>query len=78
MVAPLVVTFADQFHPMLCHLARSVEVNGGRLQVMGLLHGKEEPLFKTPQVAEAHRWHFEDKFVMLGMSSGSHKGFRSM
>ena len=60
-----VFTFADQFHPMLCHLARSVELAGGWLHVMGLREGRKKVALLSDAPKEQHQWHFEDKFVML-------------
>ena len=61
-----VFTFADQMHPMLCHLAHSVEMAGGLLHLMGLQHGhKEVPFLNRHNGEEEHLWHFEDKSVML-------------
>ena len=65
-----VFTFADHYHPMLGHLARSVEVAGGLLHVMGLREGRKKVellgLGLGPKDSAAdYQWHFEDKFVML-------------
>ncbi|CAJ1430319.1 unnamed protein product [Effrenium voratum] len=60
----VVYTYADQFDPMLCHLARTVEAAGGQLQVLGLHHGKSATLGGLEQEGD-HPWHFEDKSVML-------------
>lgn len=36
-----VFAFADQLNPMVCHLARSLEVAGGHLHVLGLRDGRK-------------------------------------
>lgn len=65
-----VFTFADQYHPMLCHLAHSVELAGGWLHVLGLRDGRKavsllKDIQGTEDKSDQHQWHFEDKFVML-------------
>eukprot|EP00435_Cladocopium_sp_Y103_P021864 s134_g5.t1 len=79
---PRVFTFADQFHPMLCHLARTVEVSGGILHVMGLRDGgKAVTLFKdaaAKKPKEGNPWHTKDKFTMLKKHLFLHRVIRRL
>ena len=64
-----VFTFADRFHPMLCHLARTLEMSGGTLHVLGLRDGQKQFAFfkdvESKKPKERNRWHTQDKFTLL-------------
>ena len=66
---PRVFTFADRFHPMLCHLARTLEVSGGTLHVLGLREGKKAVAFfkdaESKKPKEGNPWHTPEKFTLL-------------
>lgn len=68
---PRVFAYADTFQPMLCHLARTLEVSGGILHVIGLRDGgKEEASFKDvksklKKPKDRNLSPFKDKFLLL-------------
>ena len=66
---PRIFTYADRYNPALCHLARSVEVSGGILHVLGLREGQKEIRFfqevESRMSEDVNGFHMPDRFTGL-------------